>query len=262
MPLLTVNSSESLKQLHEEGFDCFDGIEVGPWFQPQEIVQLRERYAGKPFYFHLGNILSPVKKGKAFFNQLRQYLACTDTPWVSCHTELLPRHVFYLGQHAGIRLPPPTSEKGIQQFTRALEQVKAASSPLPILLENMHSLRGRQYDYAASPEIIAILLEQSNADFLLDIAHARVAAAFQHQEIHRYIERFPLNKLAQIHVSGVREINGHLQDAHESMQEEDYALLAWLLSISKPQVVTLEYIREKAPLKAQLSRLKKLVPET
>ncbi len=259
MPLLTVNYSEPLVSLVKEGFDSFDGIEIGPWFPPEEITGFRQLFSGMPFYFHASSVMTPMRKDRHFPERLKEYLACTESPWLSYHIELLPLHIFRLS-HLGLRLPPPEAGKITRQFIDTLARVREIAG-LPIVLENLHSIRGKRYDYAASPEVITEIVKETDSGFLLDIAHARVAAEYQGQEVHAYIERLPLDRLAQIHVSGVRVRYGRIHDAHESMGEEDYQLLQWVLGIRSPQVVTLEYFREKESLREQLLRLKEMLAE-
>ena len=257
MPLLTVNYSEPLVSLVKEDFDCFDGIEIGPWFHPEQIAGFRQEFSGMPFYFHASSVMTTMKRDRRFAGRLKEYLACTESPWLSYHIELLPLYIFRLS-HLGLRFPPPETEKITRQFIDTLEHVKEIAG-LPIVLENLHSIQGKRYDYAASPELISRIVHETGSAFLLDIAHARVAAGYQGVEVRSYIERLPLDRLVQVHVSGVRVRHGRLHDAHESMGEEDDQLLEWVLGMSAPQVVTLEYFREKEPLREQLLRLKEMV---
>ena len=257
MPLLTVNYSEPLVSLVKAGFDSFDGVEIGPWFPPEQITGFRQIFSGIPFYFHASSVMTPMRKDRRFPERLREYLTCTESPWLSYHIELLPLYIFRLN-HLGLHLSPPETGKTTRQFIDMLARVREIAG-LPIVLENLHSIQGKRYDYAASPEIITEIVKETESGFLLDIAHARVAAGFQGQEVHAYIERLPLDRLAQIHVSGARVKNGRVHDAHESMGAEDYQLLQWVLGICLPQVVTLEYFRQKEPLRQQLLRLKEMV---
>jgi uncharacterized protein (UPF0276 family) len=52
---------------------------------------------------------------------------------------------------------------------------------------------------------------------------------------------------------------GRLVDAHEPLQDVDYALLDFVLENTHPQVVTLEYIRERELLRDQLFRLRSIL---
>ena len=78
-------------------------------------------------------------------------------------------------------------------------------------------------------------------------------------EVYDYLDSLPLKHVVQVHVSGPRIRDGRLVDAHEPMQEIDYALLDYDLSRTQPQVVTLEYIRDRDALHEQLGRLRKVV---
>jgi uncharacterized protein (UPF0276 family) len=65
--------------------------------------------------------------------------------------------------------------------------------------------------------------------------------------------------VAQLHVSGPRMHDGRLVDSHEPLQEEDYALVDFILARARPKVVTLEYIRRRDPLEEQLQRLRRIL---
>ena len=82
-----------------------------------------------------------------------------------------------------------------------------------------------------------------------------MTAAALEIEVHDYLDRLPLDRVVQIHVSGPRMRNGRLADVHEPLQEIDYALLDFILAKTCPQVVTLEYVRERDALREQLYRL-------
>ena len=195
---------------------------------------------------------------KATLTQLTKYLKSINSPWLSLHIDLLPWYIFLLSKHLGLNLSPPDPKQAVRQFIEMLEEIKKVIA-IPIILENLHSLQFEKYDYAANPKYITEIVNKTDSGFLLDIAHARIAATFQKQDLSSYIERLPLEKIEQIHVSGIRVKNGHIYDAHESLEDEDYQILKWILGISKPQIVTLEYFRKKELLREQILRLKEIV---
>lgn len=106
---------------------------------------------------------------------------------------------------------------------------------------------------------------KTNAELLLDIAHAKVTAKNSHESVYDYLNRLPLNKVKEIHIVGTAEKeNVELRDWHLEMKEEDYEILQWTLLKSKPDIVTLEYggpgevfswRSDKEALKRQLIRL-------
>ena len=258
MPELAANYSVSLLQLIRAGDAPIDSIEVGPWFSPQKIKEQQQECPGYQFQFHAGSFISRYRYRRAAIKQLSEYMACTQSQWISLHLELLPLLVYYFSSKFGLNLGPPDATQAKKTFLHYLTQVKNAFEA-PIILENLASLHQAKYAYAADPALISEIVCASGSGFLLDIAHARVAASNLGINVHDYLERLPLDLVRQIHVSGTREINGTLKDAHEAMQGEDYAILKWLLQRTKPVVVTLEYFRELEPLRQQLWKLREIV---
>jgi len=258
MPILTTNYSAALVELIRANEAPVDGIEVGPWFKPQKIGQLQQEFPTRRFYFHAGGLLWRYRSMNEALARLREYLSLFQDPWVSLHIELLPLHVYRLSSRLGLNLPPPKAENAINKILEHLSQVKAALD-IPIILENLASLPAQKYAYAAIPTTIREIVASTDSGLLLDLAHARVAASYQGMEVERYLEKLPLERVRQIHVSGARVQRGYLCDAHESLGAEDYAILKWVLERTQPQIVTLEYIREAQALRKQIRNLREII---
>ena len=77
--------------------------------------------------------------------------------------------------------------------------------------------------------------------------------------MNQMIVLLPLDRVVQIHVSGPRVQEGRLVDVHETLQAIDYELLRFVLARTDPQVVTLEYIRDRDALREQLVQLRSLL---
>ena len=118
---------------------------------------------------------------------------------------------------------------------------------VPVLVENMpyHDPRGGSPErkrISLQPEAFWQVIEQTGAGLLLDASHLRCAAYHLGVDVRAYARAFPLHAVREIHVSGPALVPGKgLRDRHLAMQEEDYALLAWLLGHTEPAIVTLEY---------------------
>jgi hypothetical protein len=153
-----------------------------------------------------------------------------------------------------------------------------------VLVENMPRWVSSRPAYIADPAFISAVVEESGCGFLLDLAHARVAAHHRGELVHDYLLRLPLERLVEVHVSGPRPeppagsqpaddlpagdllIGGlptgrQLVDAHQPMLEEDYALLAWVLARRRPRAVTLEYSKDQAQIVTQLARLRAILED-
>ena len=91
------------------------------------------------------------------------------------------------------------------------------------------------------------------------VAHARVSASRLGLSIADYLMRLPMERVRQIHVSGPRQRDGVMVDAHEPLLEEDCSLLRDLLEVTAPLAVTLEYDCNEAALKEQLGELRDIL---
>jgi hypothetical protein len=126
----------------------------------------------------------------------------------------------------------------------------------PAILENMPANRHLDNAFESDPAMIGRVLDTLDVDMLLDLAHARVAAAFHRVPVKDFLAQFPLERVQQVHISGVRQVGGVVQDAHETLSAEDYDLFQWTLARTQPEVVTLEYFRDDRPaLREMLVRL-------
>jgi hypothetical protein len=78
-------------------------------------------------------------------------------------------------------------------------------------------------------------------------------------DVHDYVDDLPLERVRQIHISGPRVRNGHFYDAHEDLGKEDYELLKWVLMRIKPEIVTLEYFKDRDKIREQLIRIEEII---
>lgn len=258
MTTLTVTYSKALFSLIQDAQPPIAGIEVGPWYSPEEIQRIQDQLGEWTFQFHAGSIITRWRMWPSARRELRRYLAVAHGEWISIHLEMLPWHVYVLSARWGIHLDPPPADRAIDRFVRTLDRFHRAVQ-LPILIENLPSLPVKKYNYAIDPKVITHILERTKAGMVLDIAHARIAASYLEVDTEEYLAALPLDKVQQIHVSGIRRVDGVWQDSHESMRERDYDLLEWALERCQPRVVTLEYFRDQRSLKEQLHRLRELI---
>jgi uncharacterized protein len=186
-------------------------------------------------------------------NLTKQRLGQTKSPWLSVHLGFSAAEVMF-DKIMQARSPTRDRETLLETIimnTRGL----AESIDVSLLLENLDYNPGGAYEFICEPTFIAEILERTNADMLLDLAHARVSASRFRIDTKDYLAELPMERVKQLHVSGPRLEGETLRDAHEPLQTEDYELLEYALSVSKPKVVTLEYNKEETALLDQLHRL-------
>jgi len=186
---------------------------------------------------------------------IQQGLILTCSPWYSVH----------LGFSA-VRISMDESARAISEvlppdvlFDAFCTTICALQSQVetPLLLENLDYVPGGAYEHICEPGFITSVLESTHTSLLVDLAHARISAAALALRLEDYLLQFPLEHVRQIHVNRPTQKDGWLYDAHEAMEEEDHALLAWLLERCRPEALTLEYNLDRACLLAQITRLRR-----
>lgn len=112
-----------------------------------------------------------------------------------------------------------------------------------------------QFPYTESTPNIKVATEEgtfsqvindTGCRLLLDLSHAAITADTRQIDVRDYIRALPLERLAEIHINGIKPYNGVLTD-HFELGPQDWDLLEWALDeISsghwrKPEIVAFEY---------------------
>ena len=230
-----------------------DRLKAAEWMDESQLDAV---IAQRPVLLHLddGLIWPHSRRWAAALAQLARR---TATPWLSVHLDLGWAFLAYRWPGPSL-IPRAQAQRWAVRSVRRLQDVCS----VPVLVENMPRWSRSRPAYTADPAFISAVVEESGCGLLLDLGHARIAAHYQGEPVHDYLARLPLDRLVEIHVSGPRPgpfRDGRLIDAHQPMQEVDYALLAWVLEQSEPRAVTLEYSKDRSQIKAQLVRLRALL---
>jgi uncharacterized protein (UPF0276 family) len=192
----------------------------------------------------------------------RAVAAGTGTPWLSVHLGFAAAEV---APEGGMMRPqsPVLPREAVRAAIAGGARDLAAALPVPLLLENLDYWPTGAYEYISEPDFVAAVLAEAGVEFLLDLAHAQVAAARLGMRSDDYLARLPLGRVREIHLSGPRVRDGALIDAHESLTDEDYRLLAVALAASRPEAVTLEYHgATQAVVVRELARLRRVLEGT
>jgi uncharacterized protein (UPF0276 family) len=245
--LAASGGNEHIEALLASGAVHVDRIKVGSWTDGDRLA--------RPALLHISRGAIWPRGGRWIAEQVR-LTRLLDAPWASVHLDIGLPYAIYRWPLTAL-LPRSLAERWA---VRTLQRWGAQSS-VPLLAENMPRWDRDRPAYVVDPVFITRVIEGAGCGLLLDLAHARVSAHSRGQPARAYIAQLPLDRLTEIHISGPRPspADGRLLDAHESLQEEDYALLAWVLDRSRPQAVTLEYSRDRLQLEAQLLRLQELL---
>ena len=162
---------------------------------------------------------------------LQELAALSDTPYLSAHIDYNPDQDGELSPQ-GLLL----------RMRKSVEELRRLTG-LEVLLENLPFVPwGKRPRYLSDPEYIREVLEATQTAFLLDLAHAQVAAYHRGEDLWVYLERMPLEQVIEIHVSGPRLEERGLRDRHQALMAADYEVLEWAVHRTpRLKMLTLEY---------------------
>jgi len=233
-----------------------DRIEIGPWFTVETIQQWQAQLSGWRFHVHDGDTHNTYRSLSQPLAQMRVYHTVTDSPFVSLHITLMFPGMVRVRKY-GLPVPRLPNAMMEQRLINRIEQVKSAVDK-PVILENMPGFP--KFTVEADPDRISRICDKTDCDMLLDLGHARCGADNLNMDIYAYLSALPLHRVRQIHTHGARVGRwGKLEDAHEPMQAIDYEILAWLLERTQPDILTLEYWKDKDAIRKQLHRLREMI---
>jgi len=258
MIALAVSDFDLPRALLAAGQIDIDYLETGGHYVERTVAQ----FPGRPLLLHNSVFNWSLAHPTALEEQqivvrTLEALERTRAPWLSIHLGFSAAEVIF-EVHMNALSPALGCD---ELFANICGNVRSLADaiPAPLILENLDYCPGGAYEHVCEPAFIAAVLDETDAGLLLDLAHARVSASRMGMPIERYLGQLPLEQVRQLHISGPRARDGVLFDAHEPLQDEDYALLEWVLRRTEPLALTLEYNREELELREQLIRLRGLL---
>ena len=138
------------------------------------------------------------------------------------------------------------TEENIYEHMSKQIQILKKHIIVPLLLENIPDspqdrVKFDHYPYIM-PEQYSRLFIYNDVSFLLDLTHEKITAQYHGWNVQDYLRQLPLNRVVEIHTNGSGyDKDGFPADTHQTMGDEDYKLLEWVLSYANPNIVTLEY---------------------
>ncbi|MEA4931944.1 MAG: DUF692 family protein [Anaerolineaceae bacterium] len=228
-----VNYSTKLAELIKAGkLDC-DLFKCPEW-----DGLLKAASAVKPVYLHLDINVGRDEIRQLDFEKLRNMLAETGSPHVNCH--LSGTQNLKVGSKAD-------RTKLLKLWIKEIEVLKKEFEGYPVISENLpFEPLIPEYQIACDPDLISSAIIETDTGLLLDISHARITSETLRVDYQSYIEKLPLHRLREVHITGLRMYHGFLED-HFEMQPADWASTEWASEQinsgmwRKPEIVAFEY---------------------
>jgi uncharacterized protein (UPF0276 family) len=258
---LGMTDCPALRALLERGTLELDYIEVhGP-----HAEAARQVYPLAPMLLHNALYQWSLAHPDGLLNKngavlTRQLMEITRSPWYSLHLGFSSAQVDFVGDAMLALTSVLPSGVILERSLRLLADLKALlGDELPVLVENLDYNPGGAYDTVCEPQFICRAVEEAGVGLLLDLAHARISAAALRMEVKDYLLQLPLTQVRQVHINHPQWNGERWWDAHEALQEEDEALLEWVLARCQPWALTLEYNRDEELILSQTARLRQIL---
>jgi len=177
---------------------------------------------------------------------LADHACATGTPWIGEHLAFIAADA--LADDPGA--PPTTlsytvcpqlSEQTVERVAENLAGLRP-QLPVPLILENPPQYFAVPGSTMGMSAFIVKVVERCDIDLLLDLSHFLIMALNTGVDPLREIDRLPLERVVEVHVSGLNRQSGIVWDDHACPAPPlVFDLLERVLQRARPQALTLEY---------------------
>ena len=184
--------------------------------------------------------------------QVNQWAKSTGTPWIGEHLAFITADRDQAGSSAepvapgepyniGYTVSPPMNAKTAARAAKHLRHY-CPQFDVPVLIENSPLYFQIPASNMKQSEFMSNILGECEAGLLLDLAHLLISAETMGFDAETELEKYPLEKLVEVHVSGVDHQDDGVWDDHAGRAPDlVYRLLEQTLRRACPRAVTLEY---------------------
>lgn len=230
---LAVNYSTPLDHLLRQNLIETDLIKCPDW---QGVVNAALKLRPVCVHFDINIGLGRVSQLEP--QSIQQLMKITATPHLNCHFAALT---------ALDKNRASDRRVLVNNWKNELKILKEDFPEYRLVAENLPGEPySAEYSIACMPELISEALNETETGFLLDLSHAMIAARNSHQELDRYLEKFPLQRLQELHITGVKPYRGFLTD-HFELTTQDWEVVRWAKAQiergywPEPEIVAFEY---------------------
>jgi uncharacterized protein (UPF0276 family) len=233
----TLNYSPQAATLLRAGTITLDRFKCPPW---RDLVDAARQAAPVYIHFDLKAGDGSLVGGEVDWDAITAWLRDTDTPYVNVH----------------LIAPASPTTTDAQALDAMIADVRAATAHFGaerVICENIpyrgtkpDEGGGKYHPACVDPAVIHAVLDATGTGFLFDISHARLTADALHIDARTYIEQLPLDRLTELHVTGLGVVDGLLID-HLDLKDDDWTwfdlVMGWIGAgtIRQPWCAAFEY---------------------
>ena len=175
----------------------------------RNLARMRERY---PIVMHgiamsIGTV-DPLDS--EYLRKLKNLIDFVQPAWISDH--LCWTGIAHKNSHD--LLPVPYTEEALKHIVTRIKQVQDFLER-PIALENPSTYLEFKTSNIPEAEFIAAMVKESGCHLLLDVNNVYVSCYNHRLDAKAYIDALPIDKVAQIHLSGHSNKGTHIIDTHD-----------------------------------------------
>ena len=170
----------------------------------------------------------------------------TRTPWIGEHlafisADPLPGGALHDPTTLTYTVCPQLSEEVLDHACANISRLQERFT-VPLIVENSPQYFAIPGSTMSIVDFVAEFHRRTDAGMLLDLTHFRISAMNMNFETRREILRLPLEKVVEVHVSGLDVQAETAWDDHAGLaDEETFELLALVLRRARPRAITFEY---------------------
>jgi uncharacterized protein (UPF0276 family) len=189
-----------------------------------------------------------IPPSPATLDALVDQAARTRTPWIGEHLafvsadgineepdrDLTPTNLTYT-------LCPQLSDETV---SRVVENMAAFGRrfPVPLILENSPQYFAVPGSTMTMVEFVSEVADRTDTGLLLDLSHFAITSLNTKVDALREIDRLPLERVVEIHISGYNEQEGIVWDDHAAPAAPlVFDLLERVAARARPRALTIEY---------------------
>jgi len=188
----------------------------------------------------------------------------TQTPWIGEHLAFVsadgineeadrdtaPTNLTYT-------ICPQLSEEAVERVSMNLSTLRPQFSA-PIILENSPQYFPIPGSTMGMADFVAMVSAQCDVDLLLDLSHFMITSMNTGVDSSKEIEKLPLERVVEIHLSGMNLQDGIVWDDHAvPAPPEMFGLLRQVVKRARPRALTMEYNWEALPHPVIVSHLER-----
>jgi uncharacterized protein (UPF0276 family) len=267
------NNATSLGLAHGPGILDFVGRDPGyvdyiemPFEQLRHDPSLGSVQEVAPIILHCASmsVAGFIPPSQQTIDEISLETARTQTPWIGEHLAFVsadgvheeadrdsaPTNLTYT-------ICPQLSEEAVERVSINLSSLRPKFSA-PIILENSPQYFAIPGSTMTMADFVAMVAFRCDVDLLLDLSHFMITSKNTGVDASKEIEKLPLERVVEIHMSGMSQADGIVWDDHAVPAcPEMFDLLEQVMKRARPRALTMEYNWEAVPHNVILSHLER-----